>query len=309
MNNSSKYSYNAFGMNILSDILLPELQEHKGTHDVRISKRIVEGVLDGPENGMRYECSDPSNFIITIRKTIRFNIKDGNSIIIEIRPETDEKLIRLFLLGTAFAALIHQKMLFPLHGSAIRFNDAGIVFTGPSGAGKSTIAAAFSDAGYDILCDDICVINLNDYSKPLVYPAFPQMKLWKDSVMEFQHNEQDLKRILDGFEKFAVPMKKFYGKNPLPLHAVFLLEKHDRANFAIEEVKGIDKFKLLFEHTYRPQFINLLKIQQQHFTLLNGIGNEIKLFRIIRPDANYRLNEMVTLIIETLNQQVYGIKR
>ena len=74
--------------------------------------------------------------------------KDGNKIIVSPLDEIDEDVIRLYILGTCMGAILMQRKILPLHGSAIAINGKAYAIVGDSGAGKSTLASAFLKKGY-----------------------------------------------------------------------------------------------------------------------------------------------------------------
>ncbi|MCP4397035.1 MAG: hypothetical protein GY801_07015 [bacterium] len=69
-------------------------------------------------------------------------------------------------IASELGALLHQRELLPLHGSAIKVNDGVCVFVGLSGNGKSTVAAAFRQRGYQVLADDVCVVSIREDGLP-----------------------------------------------------------------------------------------------------------------------------------------------
>lgn len=62
-----------------------------------------------------------------------------------------------------------------IHAALVRHGDAGVVIVGPSGAGKSTAAYAASTAGWEVLADDMAVVDERGHGwgfpKPLHVPA------------------------------------------------------------------------------------------------------------------------------------------
>ena len=90
--------------------------------------------------------------------------------------------MRLFLLGTSFGALLMQRGILPLHGSAMVVNGRGVVFTGMSGAGKSSLLAAFRKKGYPFLTDDVVAVTVDTAGTAWIHPSYPQQKLWRDST-------------------------------------------------------------------------------------------------------------------------------
>ena len=117
--------------------------------------------------------------------------------------------------------LLMQRRILPLHGSAIAIDGKAYVFIGESGAGKSTIASSFMKKGYQLLSDDVIAVSLLDGDKPWVIPAYPQQKLWQDSLNHFGMKTNDYMPLFDRETKYSVPVAEQFYNKPLPLE-VFL---------------------------------------------------------------------------------------
>ena len=81
--------------------------------------------------------------MIRIPDTAIFSIQEGKQIIVSPMGNTCEDKIRLYILGICMGALLMQRGILPLHGSAINIDGKVYAILGNSGAGKSTLAAAF----------------------------------------------------------------------------------------------------------------------------------------------------------------------
>src|SRR5215213_168075 len=151
--------YTVFGLRVRSALELPELFQAKGEGEPDV--RIETGSIDAPESAPGLSARD-GGLLLTVADAGRFLISQGRTIRVEALNGVDPRNVRLFLLGSAFGALLHQRGLLPLHANAIEVDGTAVAFMGASGAGKSTLAAWFHDRGYRIIADDVCVVRFDD---------------------------------------------------------------------------------------------------------------------------------------------------
>ena len=113
--------YTAHGLQIDSEILLPELLPgSNGPADVRIRYAPVPTSLPDPlgEGGNFQAAQD--KLLLVVWDVARYLVVKGQEILIEPFPNCPENGLRLFLLGSAFGALLHQRGLLVMHASAIQ---------------------------------------------------------------------------------------------------------------------------------------------------------------------------------------------
>jgi len=72
----------------------------------------------------------------------------------------------------------------PLHCTAVVVNGGAVGFLGDCGYGKSSLAAAFLQAGYPLLTDDLLVLK-EEGRHFLAYPSFPRIKLFPEMAEAF----------------------------------------------------------------------------------------------------------------------------
>jgi hypothetical protein len=159
-----KFVYKAFGLLISSDIFFSELlgmNQQVGMIDVEIIKNDMakyKGELEGIPN--KYVVLD-NDVMFYIPNNAYYSIQEGKTIMVSPEPDADEDLIRLYILGTCLGALLMQRGIYPLHGSALAIHGKAYAIIGESGAGKSTLASALISQGYPILSDDVIAISLS----------------------------------------------------------------------------------------------------------------------------------------------------
>ena len=152
-----KYSYQAFGVTVASQIPLPELKPYYGPRSPDVNVNIGKVFMGRGETGESkgYYQGEKELLLFRIKDVGSYRIKNGREIVIEPAENAEIREVRLYLLGFAFGALLWQRGILPVHGSAVKTKESCFIITGGKKAGKSTLAAAFVEDGYEILTDDI----------------------------------------------------------------------------------------------------------------------------------------------------------
>ena len=130
-----------------------------------------------------------------------------------------------YLLGPVLGLVLRLRGVTCLHASAIAIDGRAVAFVGPPGAGKSTIAAAFVQNGYPMLADDIVALSVDD-TTTYVQPAYPQVRLWPESVTLLYGAADVLPRLTPTGEKRALRLAQDDGRfqaQRRPLAAIHLL--------------------------------------------------------------------------------------
>jgi hypothetical protein len=293
----NQYYYKAFGIQIASEIQCPELLPGNEETEVYIKYGPVPKNIDHVETTGPHFQSSENEFLLHVNGIAHFLVKDGKEITIEPFENTTDDEVRLFLLGSAFGALIQQRGLFPLHGSAIEMNGECVVFSGVSGIGKSTIAFAFARLGYKILTDDLCVISLDNKGIPLVQPGYPQMKLWADTLQKVGKNTEGHRHIRPGMDKYGLLLKENYYSLPLPLKRIYLLSAKKTEDLESKPLIGIDKFNALINNTYRFNFIAGSSSKKTHFKYCDTIAQNTFIATLSRPSEGFRLEALIEYIL------------
>jgi hypothetical protein len=104
---------------------------------------VPQALDDAKKKGVLYQIS-PDRFLLGLGKIARYLVSEGREIVIERVPGGSDDAVRVFLFGSVFGALLHQRGVLPLHGSAVMPSRGATIFAGPSGSGKSMLAAAAS---------------------------------------------------------------------------------------------------------------------------------------------------------------------
>ncbi|OGT36452.1 MAG: hypothetical protein A3F11_11715 [Gammaproteobacteria bacterium RIFCSPHIGHO2_12_FULL_37_14] len=290
------YHYQAFQLTISSEMMIPELlefPEKTSGIDVKIQFGIVavDGLVAPLNKGVFFQVNETMLWL-HVPKIARFLVTQGQHITIDPIADADEDSIRIFLLGSCFGALLMQRSLFVLHGSAIQVGNYSFSIAGPSGVGKSTLSGAFLNRGYSILADDICAVNQTGE----VLPSFPQIKLWADAAKKLKIDTSSLKKIRPSIEKYALPLDSHFQPAPLALKMIYILNSHNKSELNIMNLTGAKKLQPLRNQLYR---LNYLKnIVQESVTLqqCGFIANRVGLVKISRPESGFSLDKLVNSI-------------
>jgi hypothetical protein len=220
-------------------------------------------------------------FLLRIPGIARFLLTAGRDIAFEPEDGVSPGEIAIFVIGTVFGILLHQRRRIVLHASAVCVNGRAVLFCGQSGAGKSTIAAALGQRGYDLLSDDVCAISL-DGGAPMVHPDGRQLKLWAQAIERLDLVAQRGERVRTRLEKFYVAPGTV-SEASMPVGLVYVLrETRPPYETGIEAPNVVDAALLLRRNAYRPLLVNRMDQKADYFFAATAIANAAGIFFLSR---------------------------
>jgi hypothetical protein len=272
---SAHPSWSLFGLTVRSQLPLPFAAMPIGGTEPDVSVRF--GTLSGSIG--RMEACGPDAVQFEAPGAGRFRISAGRDIVVDPAPGASERNLRIYLLGSAFGALLHQRGLLPLHANAIVVDGRAIAFMGASGSGKSTLAVWFQDRGHTTLADDVCAIAMTE-DTPRVLPGVPRVRLWKDALERSGREPGLFEPSFDGRDKFDVP-SPHVATVGTPLAAVYLLEEDD-VDLKIEQLSPPKAIEALIANTYRGRCVQLLGASARHFSACVALGQTVPVLLVKR---------------------------
>jgi hypothetical protein len=192
-----------------------------------------------------------------------------------------------YLLGPVLGFVLRLRGITCLHASAVAVGDRAIALVGPANAGKSTTAAAFCRMGHPVLADDIVALLERD-EIVRVRPAYPQLRLWPDSVAVLYGTSDALPRLTPTWDKRALDLAQSgcrFQPLPLPLGAIYVLaERSPEAEPRIEGLQGRESLLTLLANTYVGYLLDAA-MRRQEFESLGRLASSVQVRRVV-PSAD-----------------------
>lgn len=273
------HRYRLFGLSIVSEVPLPELVADPGggAADVLIGLGTIPSQPDAPA-GLHIEGDEA---LLVIPLAGRFLARGGREMVVEPAAGVSARNLRLFLLGSAFASILHQRGLLPLHANAVVVEGRAIGFMGHPGAGKSTLAAWFHDRGFDVLADDVCVVTAGSNGTPLAHPGIPRLRLWREALEAGGRDASAYERSFDDMDKYTVPTDLEQTLPAVPLSHLYLLEKAE-GEPSIVRLEGSAAVEAMIANTYRGAYVRPMGRTRQHLLACAELARTVPVYRARR---------------------------
>ncbi len=290
--------YRVSGLSVASEIALPGLIAGAPglAPQVTIRRgRVPENLPGARGNGPTWQIAGKS-FLLRVPDIARFLLNDGHEIVVEPETPAREADVPIFILGTVFGILLHQREQIVLHASAVRVSGRAVLFCGASGAGKSTLAAALAQRGYPLVTDDVCTLTIEGAGTPLVHPDGRQLKLWAQAINRLDLAQQRGDRVRDCLEKYYVDPADAFTE-PLPLAAVYALrEARPPYKAGIERPNVVDAALLLRRNAYRPLLVRRMNQKANYFHAATVIANVAGIFHLTRALDFAKLADVIAML-------------
>ncbi len=309
------YNYNVYGCSVRSymplaypeaspDKSLPTIELVPGSASLFARARKLGGVLaEQDEISERVDVEDGSIYLRWFDHFEFLIVDGGTRICWRALNDSPTESLHYHLLGPvlSYAMLMHG--IEPLHATALDLNGRAVGLLGQSGAGKSTLAAAFLNAGYKLLTDDVLVLTRGRTSW-LAYPGLPRLKLYKDmarlmfgKVSGTAMNRWTTKEIL------PVPGDRHPNK-AIPMHAFYILSRSDASAVLTRRCTGKRALIHLLRHTYNSMVTDPERLKRQ-LQFCTALATETPISFLFYPHKEKMLGAVVSRIIEEVNTGTY----
>lgn len=291
----TQFIYSMCGLTVRSELEIPGIPQGDSRYNPSVEIRfgnVPESLDNAQVSGAAFDAN-PGELLLQAPPA-RFWVRDGREIIIQ--PESHASLsdVRVFLMGSAFGALLHQRQILPLHASCIRVGNSAVAFTGNSGAGKSTLAAWLRKRGYPVLGDDICPVRIMPGMGAVATPGFPRLKLWAEALDSLGIDSANCDQPRQHIGKYELAIEPQSTADFLPLKRLYVLQEtrdSDRDPQGIVPVEGIGRIRVLLNQTYRFRYVKGFGQQSEHLQLAGSILQSVSIFRFWRYRDLNRIDE------------------
>jgi hypothetical protein len=207
-----------------------------------------------------------------------------------------------YLLGPIMGFVLRLRGVTCLHASAVAVGDRAIALVGPASAGKSTTAAAFARLGHPIISDDIVALSEPPGGLLRVQPAFPQLRLWPDSVALLYGSEDALPCLTPNWDKRALDLTANgcqFQSQPLPLAAIYVLAERGspEAEPRIVDLQGREKLLTLLANTYVSYLVDGA-MRRAEFSMLGHLATCVPVRHVTGSSDPARVSELCVRILE-----------
>jgi hypothetical protein len=297
-----EYYYQIYGLNIKSEIELPEAYEISATTNIEviISYGIMpDFILDKKANGSYSSVFQREYSWVYYEDEGDFLMLHGKEIIVMLANQYNLKHIRAIILGTCLGNILYQRETIAIHGGAVVLGDKAVVVSGVSGAGKTTVSMALREKGAKFLADDT-VVAIAESENIYAYPGYPQQKMCKDTVTRFGVDINSLIELEEERDKYAVELKKEFCNVKRAIHLLVFLDIAEGDELIVEELQGNDKLQYLLQNQYAIDSFKRGGMNQTIFRKCVECANQVKMILIARPRGKDCSEKISNIIINNL---------
>lgn len=307
---SAVYRYAAYGITIRSDAPLPlpqpaalglleiEIQNKNRPIDSSIWEkiRLEQNPFTAFDVG---SLSDGSNYIGW--RGIGDILVSPNGRFLACYPDNQSSSdsFNVYLLTQALSFALVKCGLEPLHATAVVIDNKAAIFLGDCGFGKSTLAAAFLQAGYRLLTDDLLILR-KIHGTLLAYPGSPRIKLFPEMANKFLGDSVIGVPMNPHTRKLIAPLRHSQlCTDVLPVGAIYALVppfEVQGAEVRLSSLTQRQAFLTLLASTFNRTILDPTRLRQQ-FERAQALANTLPVKKLSYPRSFDDLPAVLKLVV------------
>ncbi len=254
------YIYSALGQSFHSPFECPFFgisRPHASGHSIFLDTGNVPDALENPVlSRPLLQIDGRGSLLFRVPGVASYLLTDRNSI--TISPKDDTCLPRAldFLRGTPAALICLQQGFMPLSAICLAYHGRSFLLWSPPGTGKTSLAMALVQRGFSWMADGLCALDMRA-GHPIIWPGFPVLKLWPDSLHALAIAPPPEGPGAGG--RFAISADPWYEAEPQPLAAALLLTPaHGGISTRSQRLHGGAAFEAVAKMTSLPAVTHAL---------------------------------------------------
>ncbi|NOZ06934.1 MAG: hypothetical protein GXP41_11400 [Chloroflexi bacterium] len=225
-----------------------------------------------------------------------------------LNPDYDY-LVEIHLLGPVLSFWLERQGLPALHAAAVVVDDRAIAFLSANKGGKSSLAAAFMQAGFPLLSDDIVPVERAGGAF-VGRPGYPQMRLWPEEAQHFLGCYEDLDLVHPMLSKRRVPVGGDgfgdFCDHSQPLACLYLPERRDPANSGAQiEIVPVSPRDAVFElirHSFAVRMAEAVGLAAQRLDFFAQMAGQVPVRRLVYPSGFEHLPRVRDAVLADLQE-------
>ncbi len=313
---SFPHVYQIYGIRLKSHWPLPG---HKGSRpdlaDVELfeapsalfaeASRHAVGRPEGEDWFRHVHLPDGSDYLRWSRLFEFLILSDGRRIACRELESASPESFQTYLIGQVLSFALVKRGIEPLHSTTVVIDGKAVAFLGDSGYGKSSLGAAFLQAGYPLLTDDLLVLK-EEGNRFAAYPGPPRIKLFPNIARSLLGERVNGTPMNSETSKMVIPLDrngKMYRQEPLPLRAIYVLTPPPRSlrvpRISIRSLSPRRAFVELLKGTFNTIVVEPARLERQ-FDLATRLAARVPVGSLSYPRDLRRISQVRESILREL---------
>lgn len=307
------YRYAAYGVSIRSDAPLPlpplatsgvfEIEVHNNNGPINPCIQVESGFEQNPSTAFDVASFPDGSSYVRMPGVGEISVSpDGRFLDCRRYAESTSESFNVYLVTQALSFALVKCGLEPLHATAVAIDGKAALFLGDCGFGKSTLAAAFLQAGYPLLTDDLLVLH-KPHAALLAYPGSPRIKLFPQMARKFLGESVTGAPMNPYTHKMIVPLKEWQVcTDALPVGGIYALARASEvrgAEVGLSVMSQRETFLALLAGTFNRTLLEPARLRRQ-FEATQGLANTLRVKKLSYPRSLCSLPAVLELVISDL---------
>lgn len=197
-----------------------------------------------------------------------------------------EEAFHAYLVSQVLSFAMVKQGIEPVHATVVVVNGQAVAFLGDCGYGKSSLGAAFLQAGYPLLTDDVLVMKEED-SGFYAYPGTPRIKLFPAIAKSLLGERVKGTPVTNLTPKLIISLDQHRShRAPAPLKALYVLTRprvgSSRKRVIIRCLSQRRAFLELLRNTFNRVIIEGERLKRQ-FTMGTLVASKVPIKSLSYP--------------------------